>query len=123
MITVINKFSTLISILQSHINLSSDKKLLLRLSFSMVVSEETQPTVEGDAAVSKKAAKKAAKAAEKQQKKADHKWSVIRWVTKNLLSRVPPCFGRPVKPLFPAALADPHWSRVVVHSPISLFHP
>ncbi|CAH0404242.1 unnamed protein product [Chilo suppressalis] len=39
----------------------------------MVVSEETQPTVEGDAAVSKKAAKKAAKAAEKQQKKADHK--------------------------------------------------
>ncbi|CAG9794421.1 unnamed protein product [Diatraea saccharalis] len=39
----------------------------------MVVSEENQPTVEGDAAVSKKAAKKAAKAAEKQQKKADHK--------------------------------------------------
>ncbi|XP_045538429.1 aspartate--tRNA ligase, cytoplasmic [Papilio machaon] len=39
----------------------------------MVVSEETQPTVEGDAAISKKAAKKAAKAAEKQQKKTEHK--------------------------------------------------
>lgn len=39
----------------------------------MVVSEEPQAAVEGDAAVSKKAAKKAAKAAEKQQKKADHK--------------------------------------------------
>ncbi|KAL4712222.1 hypothetical protein ACJJTC_011083 [Scirpophaga incertulas] len=40
----------------------------------MVVSE-TSPVVEGDAAVSKKAAKKAAKAAEKQQKKAEHKAS------------------------------------------------
>lgn len=39
----------------------------------MVVSEEPQAAVEGDAAVSKKAAKKAAKAAEKQQKKAEHK--------------------------------------------------
>ncbi|CAH2056473.1 unnamed protein product, partial [Iphiclides podalirius] len=39
----------------------------------MVVSEETQPTIEADAATSKKAAKKAAKAAEKQQKKAEHK--------------------------------------------------
>jgi hypothetical protein len=29
-------------------------------------------------------------------------WSV-RWVTKYLLSRVPPCFGRHVKPLVPAA--------------------
>jgi hypothetical protein len=31
--------------------------------------------------------------------------SVIEWVTKNLLSRAPPCFGRHVKPLFPAAFA------------------
>ncbi|XP_053621228.1 aspartate--tRNA ligase, cytoplasmic [Plodia interpunctella] len=38
----------------------------------MVVSEDPQPVMEGDAA-SKKAAKKAAKAAEKQQKKAEHK--------------------------------------------------
>ncbi|CAG4987798.1 unnamed protein product [Colias eurytheme] len=38
----------------------------------MVVSEETNPPVEGEAP-SKKAAKKAAKAAEKQQKKAEHK--------------------------------------------------
>jgi hypothetical protein len=30
---------------------------------------------------------------------------VIRWVIKNLLSRAPPCFGRHVKPLIPAALA------------------
>ncbi|XP_050358850.1 aspartate--tRNA ligase, cytoplasmic-like [Nymphalis io] len=41
----------------------------------MVLSEVTQPTAEGDAAPSKKAAKKAAKAAEKQQKKAEHKAS------------------------------------------------
>jgi hypothetical protein len=31
--------------------------------------------------------------------------SVIGWVTKNLLSRAPPCFGRHVKPLVPAAFA------------------
>jgi hypothetical protein len=29
----------------------------------------------------------------------------IGWVTKNLLSRAPPCFGRHVKPLVPAAYA------------------
>jgi hypothetical protein len=28
-------------------------------------------------------------------------WSVIRWVTKKLLSRASPCFGRHVKPLEP----------------------
>jgi hypothetical protein len=28
-------------------------------------------------------------------------WSVIGWVTKNLLSRVSPCFGRHVKPFVP----------------------
>jgi hypothetical protein len=35
-------------------------------------------------------------------------WPVIGWVTKNLLSRAPPCFGRHVKrwyPLVPAAFA------------------
>ncbi|RVE43327.1 hypothetical protein evm_012031 [Chilo suppressalis] len=32
-------------------------------------------------------------------------WSVIGWVTENLLSRAPPCFGRHVKPLVPAASA------------------
>jgi hypothetical protein len=31
--------------------------------------------------------------------------SVIGWVTKNLLSRAPPCFGMHIKPLFPAAFA------------------
>jgi hypothetical protein len=31
------------------------------------------------------------------------RWSVIDWVTKNLLSRTPPCFGRHVKPLVSAA--------------------
>ncbi|CAH0404798.1 unnamed protein product [Chilo suppressalis] len=31
--------------------------------------------------------------------------SVIGWVNKNLLSRTPPCFGRHVKPLIPAACA------------------
>jgi hypothetical protein len=31
--------------------------------------------------------------------KVKQRWSVIRLVTKNLLSRAPPCFGRHVKPL------------------------
>jgi hypothetical protein len=31
------------------------------------------------------------------------RWSAIGWVTKNLLSRAPTCFGRHVKPLTPAA--------------------
>jgi hypothetical protein len=30
---------------------------------------------------------------------------VIGWMSKNLLSRAPPCFGRHVKPLIPAAFA------------------
>jgi hypothetical protein len=33
------------------------------------------------------------------------RWSVIGWVTKNLLSRAPACFGRHIKPLVPAAFA------------------
>jgi hypothetical protein len=33
------------------------------------------------------------------------RWSVIGWVTKNVLSRAPPCFGRHVKQLDPAAFA------------------
>jgi hypothetical protein len=33
------------------------------------------------------------------------RWSDIGWVTKNLLSRSPPCFGRHVMPLVPAAFA------------------
>ncbi|RVE41049.1 hypothetical protein evm_014301 [Chilo suppressalis] len=33
-------------------------------------------------------------------------WSNIGWVTKNLLSLPPPCFGRHGKPLVPAASAD-----------------
>jgi hypothetical protein len=32
-------------------------------------------------------------------------WSVIGWVTKNLLSRAPPCFGGHVKPLVTAVFA------------------
>ncbi|RVE40367.1 hypothetical protein evm_014983 [Chilo suppressalis] len=32
-------------------------------------------------------------------------WSVIGWVTKNLLSRAPPCYERHVKPLVPVASA------------------
>jgi hypothetical protein len=31
------------------------------------------------------------------------RWSVLRWVTKNLLSWAPPCFRRHVKPLVSAA--------------------
>jgi hypothetical protein len=33
------------------------------------------------------------------------RWSVIGWVTKNLLSRAPPCFGWHIEPLVPAAFA------------------
>jgi hypothetical protein len=33
------------------------------------------------------------------------RWSVIRWVTKNLLSRAPLCFRRYFKPLVPTAFA------------------
>jgi hypothetical protein len=33
------------------------------------------------------------------------RWSVIQWVTINLLSRAPPCIGRHVMPLVPAAFA------------------
>jgi hypothetical protein len=32
-------------------------------------------------------------------------WLLIGWVTKNLLSQTPPCFGRRVEPLVPAAFA------------------
>jgi hypothetical protein len=39
-------------------------------------------------------------------------WSVIGWVTKNLLSLTLPCFGRHVKPLFPAA-----FTLVSTHQP------
>jgi hypothetical protein len=53
------------------------------------------------------------------------RWSVKRWVTKNLLFPAPPCFGRHVKPLVPAAFAslaptNPHWARVVGHGLFSL---
>jgi hypothetical protein len=37
--------------------------------------------------------------------KVKQHWSVIGWVTKNLLCRAPPCFGKHVKPLLPAAFA------------------
>jgi hypothetical protein len=33
------------------------------------------------------------------------RWSVFGWVTKNVLSRAPLCFGRHIKPLVPAAFA------------------
>jgi hypothetical protein len=32
-------------------------------------------------------------------------WPVLGWVTKNLISQAPPCFGRHVKPLVPVAFA------------------
>jgi hypothetical protein len=37
--------------------------------------------------------------------KAKQSWSVIGWVTINLLYRAPPCFGRHVKSLGKAAFA------------------
>jgi hypothetical protein len=52
-------------------------------------------------------------------------WPVLGWVTRNLLSRAPPCFGRHVKPLVPAAFAfvsthNSHGARVVGYGPFSL---
>jgi hypothetical protein len=41
----------------------------------------------------------------------NQRWSVIRWVTKDLLSRTPPCFRRHVKPLVPA------FAVVIIHQP------
>jgi hypothetical protein len=51
------------------------------------------------------------------------RWSVIGWVTKNSLSRAPPCFGRYIKPLVhlqSLAPTNPHWARVVGYGPFSL---
>jgi hypothetical protein len=45
-------------------------------------------------------------------------WSVMGWVTKNLSSRAPACFGRHVKPL---VRTNPHWARVVGYGPFSLW--
>jgi hypothetical protein len=47
---------------------------------------------------------------------------VIGWVTKNLLSRAPPCFGRHVKPLVPAAFAvvSSHQHALGPRGPFSL---
>jgi hypothetical protein len=55
----------------------------------------------------------------------NHRWSFIGWVTKNLLSRAPPCFERHVKPLVLAVFAavsrtDPQWAHVVGYGPFSL---
>jgi hypothetical protein len=56
---------------------------------------------------------------------AKQHWSVIGWVTKNVLCRAPPCFERHVKPLVPAAFAvvsthQPRWARLVGYGPFSL---
>jgi hypothetical protein len=53
------------------------------------------------------------------------RWSVLGWVTKNLLSRVSPCFGRHVKPLVPNAFEvvsthQPALGPVVSYGPLSL---
>jgi hypothetical protein len=44
-------------------------------------------------------------------------WLVIGWVTKNLLSRAPPCFGRHVKPLVPAVFEVVGTHKPVLGSP------
>jgi hypothetical protein len=45
------------------------------------------------------------------------RWSVIGWVTKNLLSQASPCFGMHIMPLVPTvqflAPTNLHWVRVV----------
>jgi hypothetical protein len=39
-------------------------------------------------------------------------WPVLGWVTKNLLSGAPPCFGRHVKPLAAFAVISTHQSAL-----------
>jgi hypothetical protein len=52
------------------------------------------------------------------------RWLIIGWVTKNLLSRAPPAFGRHVNLLVPAEFAvvstNPHCARVVGYGPFFL---
>jgi hypothetical protein len=55
---------------------------------------------------------------------AKQRWLVIGWVTKNVISREPPCVGMHVKPLVPAVFAvatNPHWARVAGYSPFYLW--
>jgi hypothetical protein len=47
----------------------------------------------------------AASALERMLAEAKQRWSIIGWVTKNLLSRAPPGFERHVKPLVPDTFA------------------
>jgi hypothetical protein len=51
-------------------------------------------------------------------------WSVIGWVTKNLLFPAPPSFARHIKPLDPAAVVSTpinlHWAGVVGYGLFSL---
>jgi hypothetical protein len=53
------------------------------------------------------------------------RWSVIGWVTKNLLSRTTLCFGRHIKLLVLAAFAvvtttNPQWTRMLCYGPFFL---
>jgi hypothetical protein len=45
------------------------------------------------------------------------RWSVIRWVTKNLLSRVQPLVSADLQSLAPT---NPHWAHVVGYGQFSL---
>jgi hypothetical protein len=53
---------------------------------------------------------------------AKQRWSAIGWVTKNLLSRAPPCFGSRCSRLYLQSIAptNPHWARVVGYGPFFL---
>jgi hypothetical protein len=53
------------------------------------------------------------------------RWSVIRWMTKNILSRAPPCFEGTLSHwsrlhLQSLAPTNPYWARVVGYDPFSL---
>jgi hypothetical protein len=56
-------------------------------------------------------------------RKLSNVWSVIGWVTKNLLSRAP-CFRKHVKPLVPYLRSleptNQHWAREVGYGPFFL---
>jgi hypothetical protein len=55
------------------------------------------------------------------------RWSVIGWMTKNVIYRVPPCFRKHFKPLIPAAfaVANTHQSALGTRGglwPVFLIH-
>jgi hypothetical protein len=92
-----------------HVKVCSQFKYTLR--FGRIIYDEKLPMI----FTKKKLDESAVSALRSAIAEVKQRWSVIRWMTKNLLSSAPPCFGSHVKPLVPAEFAptNTHWVRVV----------